>query len=139
MALPIVCVFLSVKFMERASLHTKNFQRLFIALAITVALAPCSVKDTVFGYFDITYERPLNKTRTVQAGNTICEQSTINAQTNLETNAYTANFLIPETAITSPIILAGCKKVALKQYAKRTTGNSPPLYILYKRLRSDIA
>ncbi|WP_150451907.1 hypothetical protein [Arenibacter lacus] len=120
-------------------MHIKNLQRVIFLLAVYVALTPCSIKETIFGYLDVAFERPLNKTRTVQASNTVCELSILSAPTLLESNTPAADILIPKTAITSPIILAGCKKVALKQYAKRTTGNSPPLYILYKRLRSDIA
>ncbi|MDX1363448.1 MAG: hypothetical protein R3243_04495, partial [Arenibacter latericius] len=113
-------------------------KRVLFVLVIAVALTPCSIKETVFSSFDIAFERPLNKTRTLQIGSTDCEPQAF-ALSHTDSNIQLKALEVSDTSFTTPIIVSGCKKVALKQYAKRTTGNSPPMYILYKRLKFDIA
>ncbi|GGW34681.1 hypothetical protein [Arenibacter certesii] len=129
---------LQVTSMNGAYLHIKNLQRALFLLAIAIALTPCSIKETVFSSFDIAFERPLNKTRTLQSANTECELQVL-SHSYIKDNTQSAANQVPNAANTASIILAGCKKVALKQYAKKSTGNSPPMYILYKRLKFDIA
>ncbi|MCM4167006.1 hypothetical protein DHD08_04830 [Arenibacter sp. H213] len=124
--------------MTGTSLHIKKIQRIVFMLAVFVALTPCSIKETLFSSFEITFERPLNKTKSTQSINTFCESEVV-VQTNIECNSKLAAINLPDIANSITIIPIGCKKVALKQYAKRTSGKSPPMYILYKRLKFDIA
>lgn len=119
-------------------LNIKILQRIIAMFVVIFALTPCSIKGSLFTSLDIAFERPLNKTKSTQKPNTLCK-SEVFSYNRAESNTTETATNIPEEAVTTPVIAPSFKNVALKQYAKQTSGNSPPLYILYKRLKFDLA
>lgn len=101
------------------------------------SLSPCTVKEILLHSVNTEYAKPLNKSKTTQtnpcqfASNehqqiSSAQQSKINKKT--EPADIVCNYAFPSYAA----------KID-KNYSKTSTGNSPPKYILYKRLKIDIA
>lgn len=112
-----------------------------ILLAVVFALAPCSVKSSLFSVFDIEYFQTLNKNQTTQTGtSSYCEiqESNVNQSENSVQKHKKQIPLLPVVVSQNQILLATAlhKKYI---YVNVSAVNTPPLYILYKRLKSDLA
>lgn len=101
------------------------------------SLSPCTVKEVLLHSVNTEYAEPLNKSKITQTnscqfswnGNqhsSSVQQSKINKKN--ESVDFACNSAFPAYA----------DKID-KNYSKTATGNSPPKYILYKRLKIDIA
>lgn len=126
--------------MNRRKLHIKAslIGTLFLAI---YALLPCDVKVPLFNALDVEYNRPLNKNKTVVTGNNGCAIDFSNELQATKTKPE-GNF--------SFIILPG-ENVALDSgqtenhsfyFSSNSSGHiesNPPMYILYKRLKFDMA
>lgn len=125
--------------MARSILHIKKVFQLVFLLGVLISLTPCSVKESFLGSFDFALERPLNKTKTAQNFNSSCIADVF-SQTQTEKQLKSMAVILPyNTRSTIPLLWATPKKTVLKKYTKKASGNSPPIYILYKRLKFDMA
>lgn len=110
-----------------------------ILLTVVFALAPCSVKSSLFSVFDIEYFQTLNKNQTAQTGTSSCEiqESSVNQSENSVQKHKKQIPLLPVVVSQNQILLATAlhKKYI---YVNVSAVNTPPLYILYKRLKSDL-
>lgn len=102
------------------------------------ALSPCVVKEAIFNVVNAEYSQPLNKSKTTAPTNScqysqndkqqvsVVKQSKINKQTEPAEVAKNLFFVVRSIGINT-------------NYSNTTSGNSPPKYILYKRLKLDVA
>lgn len=123
--------------MNRTNRHIKKAQWLVFLLAVLIALTPCIIKESLLDSFDLTFERPLNKNKSTQSFNPSCVTE-MQSQAQTAERSMTVVTLLPQ--ITKfPLYWALPEKTVLKKQSKKASGNSPPIYILYKRLKFDMA
>lgn len=106
-------------------------------LILMFSLSPCSVKRDLLGIFDIQHLSTLNKVKTTASSNISCQYfteslskaSVLKAVKKLDKSRFSFE-------LSSGINLE--KKLFTHNYSGFTTGNSPPKYILFKRLKLDV-
>ncbi|WP_123902698.1 hypothetical protein [Chryseobacterium elymi] len=118
----------------------KNHKALIMMLILVFSLSPCSVKRDFLGIFDIQHISGLNKVKITAGTVSICGLSadTSSVRTILskaDTKFKSKRFLFSLNAAYS----FGEEKIDFNQYSGQTSGNSPPKYILFKRLKLDLA
>ena len=117
--------------------HIKNIRYIVLMWLILFSLSPCTVKEVLLQSVSTEYAEPLNKPKTTRTNPcqfssnghqhlASAQQSKINKK--IEPVDFSCNYAFPAYAV----------KIG-KNYSKTSTGNSPPKYILYKRLKIDIA
>lgn len=126
--------------MKNKRTYTQKMRLVLILLAVVFALAPCSVKSSLFSAFDIEYFQTLNKNQTAQTGTSYCEvqESSVNQLENSVTKLSKQIAVLPISIPQNQILLA----TALHNTSINVNVlavNKPPLYILYKQLKSDLA
>ncbi|RYF21433.1 MAG: hypothetical protein EOO42_10565 [Flavobacteriales bacterium] len=123
--------------MFKAENHIKNIRYIVLMWFILFSLSPCTVKEVLLYSLNTEYAEPLNKSKTVQTNpcqyssneyqqKSAAQQSKINQK--IEPVDFVGNYGFPTYVA----------KID-KNYSKTSTGNSPPKYILYKRLKINIA
>lgn len=104
---------------------------------IFFALSPCPVKEVWFSAVNTEYSRPLNKSKT--ASTNLCQYSqNENQQVSVvkQSNASKQT----EPVLFSKRLFCVVHSINFEaDYSKTFSGNSPPRYILYKRLKLDVA
>lgn len=124
--------------MNQKARNISNVKQLLLVCFALIALSPCIVKETVYGLTVEDYQKPLNKSRTTVQSFT-CQfyqqdnlETTTSKQQNSEAEiAEIVSLSLPNFKIHQP----GFNN----HYSKTFSGNSPSKYILYKRLKLDIA
>ncbi len=104
-------------------------------LILVFSLSPCSVKRNVLDIFDIQYISGLNKVKTTSSLSFSCDTAFASSETAVSKtkiqNQY-HKFLSGFNSATANLFE---EKAFLNNYSGHFTGNSPPKYILFKRLR----
>ncbi|OCA72784.1 hypothetical protein BBH99_12865 [Chryseobacterium contaminans] len=112
----------------------------FITMLILVfSLSPCSVKRDVLDIFDIQYISGLNKVKTTTGFSLNCETPTTSSKVSVsktDTKYKHKEFLSNANTVVKN---TGEKNPSFNKYSGPTTGNSPPKYILFKRLKLNLA
>lgn len=124
--------------MFKAKQNIKNLKRLLWVWFAFFALSPCVVKEAMFSVVNAEYLQPLNKSKTTAPTSScqysqnenqqisVVKQSKINKQTEPAEVSGNLFFVVRSVGINP-------------RYSKTISGNSPPKYILYKRLKLDVA
>ncbi|MGK6342572.1 hypothetical protein ACMGDK_10050 [Chryseobacterium sp. DT-3] len=117
----------------------KNHKAFIMMLILAFSLSPCSVKRDVLGIFDIQHISGLNKIKTTTGSVSACDLSadtssarTILSKANIKLKSKGSLFN------SNTVFSFGEKKITLNEYSGHSTGNSPPKYILFKRLKLDL-
>lgn len=107
-------------------------------MLLAFSLSPCSVKRDVLDIFGIQHSGTLNKVKTTVPSAANCDSF---FQNSSRTSVLKKDLKAKKTDFPSNLNLflkrTGEEK-ALSNYSKTTTGNSPPKYILFKRLKLDL-
>lgn len=103
---------------------------------VLFAFSTCMVKGTLFGMVDVAYAKPLNKSKTV-APISACQYSH-DQRTSTVVQAQARKQIEP-IGDAEGQYGAICADKVFGKYSKNCSGNSPPKYILYKRLKLDVA
>ncbi|MEN4762329.1 hypothetical protein ABEG63_18515 [Chryseobacterium sp. C39-AII1] len=124
--------------MSNLKFYIKPYKAFITLLVLMFSLSPCSVKRDVLGIFDIQHLNTLNKVKTTASSANSCiyfsEKSSKVTALKVAKKLDKHEFIIElSSKINSE------KKVFTNHYSGFTTGNSPPKYILFKRLKLDIA
>jgi len=123
--------------MDRSERNISKAKHILLVCFALLALSPCIVKETVYGLVAEEYQKPLNKSRT-----TVQTVSCQFFQQGVETS------ISKEQKVTAEIDFSGFVSLPIFNIpqpgftgsdSKTFSGNSPPKYILYKRLKLDIA
>lgn len=121
--------------MQKIKSHIKNLKYLIWGWITFFALSPCMVKDLIFNIVDIEYNQPLNKSKTTISFNS-CQYSQNDTQKTPVVKQSKINTK-PEKVEENHFVVVCCIGLNTNN-SKRTSGNSPPKYILYKRLKVDL-
>lgn len=118
--------------------HNGLYKAVTILLLLVFSLSPCSVKRDLLNIFDIEHIATLNKVKTTITSTTSCDISFQNYSTE---STFKADKKVQKSDFSFPINLYLKNpetEKKLSDYSKTTTGNSPPKYILFKRLKLDL-
>lgn len=118
--------------------NTRMAKHILSVCVILFALIPCTIKEALLGSLNVEYAKPLNKSKTTTTTK-LChysqnenQQISITKETKINQELQLIDFSAkPNFVISSAKIYA--------KYSKTFSGNSPPKYILYKRLKVNIA
>ncbi|WP_133121684.1 hypothetical protein [Chryseobacterium sp. PMSZPI] len=120
--------------MSNVRFHMKTYKAIIMMLVLVFSLSPCSVKRDVLDIFDIQYISGLNKVKATSGFSVSCDANSNTSSgisiSKAETKLKNKDFLYVKLIVKSPK-----KKTFLNEYSGHTTGNSPPKYILFKRLK----
>lgn len=107
-------------------------------LILAFSLSPCSVKRNVLDIFDIQYISGLNKIKTTSSLSFSCDaasaSSGISALKNKIQKRYRDSFPGFYSGTGNPVE----ENISFNEYSGYSTGNSPPKYILFKRLKLNL-
>ncbi|MGU3375883.1 hypothetical protein [Chryseobacterium sp. M5A1_1a] len=121
--------------MSDTKIHMKTYKAIITMLILVFSLSPCSVKRNVLDIFDIQYISGLNKVKTTSSLSLNCDIASTSSKISVsKTEAKIRNkqFFFDFNATAKNI---GAEKIFFNEYSGHTTGNSPPKYILFKRLK----
>ncbi len=118
--------------MDKLTLYKKSLTRTILVCLIVFSFTPCKVKDVLFDVFDIDFAKSYNVSRSASQSGTcsyavynhqkVVSQGKIRVQSNFIDSAQKFLPSVPEQANYS---------VSSDFFS----GTSPPMYILYKRLK----
>lgn len=122
------------------NIHIKTYKAIVTILVLAFALSPCSVKRDLLGIFDIQHLSTLNKVKATASSGLNCEVSTEISSPKVSTSKTVRQ--LKNTGFvfyTSSMAKASEEeKINYNHYSGHTTGNSPPKYILFKRLKLNL-
>lgn len=115
--------------------HIAIYKTAVVILLLMFSLSPCAVKRDLLGIFDIQHVSTLNKTKTTVSSTAGCTFNLHHASS--KTLFSKADFKLRTEDFPCFLIQAISEKeqIPLYHYSKNSTGNSPPKYILFKRLK----
>jgi hypothetical protein len=119
--------------------HIKNYKALLLVFILAFSLSPCSLKRDFLSIFDIQHISGLNKVKiTNSAASCTFSGETSSSRIVLsKTDVKLKNngFLFHSDASFG----FGEEKIRFQKYSGHASGNSPPKYILFKRLKLNPA
>jgi hypothetical protein len=124
--------------MLKTEFHIKYARHIALMLFVLFSLSPCTVKESLFHSVNWEYSKPLSKSRTTSQTST-CSYSQLEGQRIQVTAKSITNRQSEPDGLLVKIYFAPHPAKGYKDYSKCSSGNSPPKYILYKRLKIDIA
>lgn len=123
--------------MPNSGVHMKTYKAIITMLILAFSLSPCSVKRNVLDIFDIQYISGLNKVKTTSSLSFSCDaasaSSGISALKNKIQKRYRDSFPGFYSGTGNPE-----ENISFNEYSGYSTGNSPPKYILFKRLKLNL-
>ncbi|MGH1518195.1 hypothetical protein [Chryseobacterium sp. JK1] len=116
-----------------------SFCKIIVLMVILVfSLSPCSVKRNVLDIFDIQYISGLNKVKITPETFSACDSFSASSKASFsKATAIKHKGAFPAIHFTSKNIRV--EKIFFNDYSGHSTGNSPPKYILFKRLKLSLA
>ncbi len=107
-------------------------------LILVFSLSPCSVKRDVLDIFDIQYISGLNKVKTTSGLSLNCDISATSSRISI--SKAEAKFKYKGSLLDGSATAKNTREESLlfNEYSGHTTGNSPPKYILFKRLKLNL-
>lgn len=116
--------------------HIKNIRCIVLMWFMLFSLSPCTVKEVLLHSVNTEYARPLNKSKTTQTNP--CQFSSGEHQHISSAQQSKINKkIVPVDFVCNYAFAVYASKID-KKYSKGFSGNSPPKYILYKRLKIDL-
>ncbi|QIY89326.1 hypothetical protein [Chryseobacterium gallinarum] len=125
--------------MPGTSIHIRTYKAIITMLILAFSLSPCSLKRDLLDIFDIQYISGLNKVKTTTGLSLTCDTPTTSSSISISKAKakYKYKGSLPDLNATVKNI--GEENLNFNKYSGRSTGNSPPKYILYKRLKLNLA
>ncbi|PRD55966.1 hypothetical protein [Sphingobacterium gobiense] len=104
---------------------------------VLFSLSPCVVKEVLTSAANIDYVKPLNKTKTSSRSNLCSYSFDKSLQISIVRESKVNQQIDPvDLSHNQHLILLSAK--VLRHYTTTCPGNSPPKYILYKRMKIDV-
>lgn len=124
--------------MSNTKIHMKTYKAIITMLILVFSLSPCSVKRNVLDLFDIQYISGLNKVKTTSGTSLNCDTSPTSSTISISQTEAKAKH--KEVFLNFNIASKNREeeKISFNEYSGHTTGNSPPKYILFKRLKLNL-
>ncbi|KFF75558.1 hypothetical protein HX13_05350 [Chryseobacterium sp. P1-3] len=124
--------------MPGTSIHIRTYKAIITMLILAFSLSPCSLKRDLLDIFDIQYISGLNKVKTTTGLSLTCDTPTTSSTVTISKAKakYKYKGSLPDLNATVKNIEE--ENLNFNKYSGRSTGNSPPKYILYKRLKLNL-
>jgi len=116
----------------------KTSKAIITVLILVFSLSPCSVKRNVLDIFDIQFISGLNKVKTTSSISFSCDAASASSGTLVLKTQTQGQHKDSFPHFYSAIGNSVEKKIFLNNYSGHSTGNSPPKYILFKRLKLNL-
>lgn len=124
--------------MSDTKIHMKTYKAIITMLILVFSLSPCSVKRNVLDIFDIQYISGLNKVKTISGSSLNCDTSTTSSKISISKAEAKSNYKSSLWSDSTTPKNTGENQLLFNKYSGHTTGNSPPKYILFKRLKLNL-
>ncbi len=121
--------------MSNTGAHTALYKTAVIILLLAFSLSPCAVKRDLLGIFDIRYGNTLNKTKTTGNSTIRCDLNLHRASSKILLSKADVKLKTEDFSCFLTPVISDKEQVSLNHHSKHRTGNSPPKYILFKRLK----
>lgn len=107
-------------------------------LVVAFSLSPCSLKRDVLEVFDIQHIGTLNKVKTTTSSFSGCES--FNSSSKVSVSKADSKFkgIALSDFLQSNNLNFEKPTFSKKNYSGNTSGNSPPKYILFKKLKLNL-
>lgn len=125
--------------MKNTKSHNKFFRNTLLLLLVLFSLTPCSVKESGALAFGVEYQRPFNKTRAFVSHIDSCDNLVFNQVDSVKTQDLFELDFLANTPNNTFLFLSDINDGYLKTKSKKSSDLGQPLYILYSRLKLDIA
>lgn len=112
--------------------NTKHFVLMWFVL---FAFSPCVVKEALFSTVNIAYTQPLNKSKTTSPADACQSMQRAASQVSVPQRLNITKGSESATGHRDVVVRPVYENLA---HTNAYTGNAPPKYILYKRLRLDV-
>jgi|SRR5690606_22445313 lysozyme family protein len=110
-------------------------KQIFLLCLILFSFVPCTIKEYFANSFEINYQKPINKNRATNTALTFCQYTDTASLSKLTTQKK----IVDDQLSTSVFIEFNAATLASKitsiKHNQNYSGNSPPQYILYKRMK----
>ncbi len=107
-------------------------------LILVFSLSPCPVKRNILDIFDIQYISGLNKVKTTSSLSFSCDEASVSSGISVSKNKVQNQYNKFLSGLTAAAVSSVEEKIFLNNYSGHSTGNSPPKYILFKRLKLNL-
>ncbi|BFO64196.1 hypothetical protein [Chryseobacterium sp. KCF3-3] len=124
--------------MHNSGVHMKTYKAIITMLILVFSLSPCSVKRNVLDIFDIQFISGLNKIKTTSSLSFSCDSASATSGISVSKNKTQSQYRNPFSDFSSTTGNSVEKKISFNNYSGHSTGNSPPKYILFKRLKLNL-
>lgn len=124
--------------MSDTKLHMKTYKAIITMLILVFSLSPCSVKRNVLDIFDIQYISGLNKVKTTSGSSFNCDTPTTSSKISISKAEAKYKYKGSLLDVKATAKNTGEENLSFNKYSGHTTGNSPPKYILFKRLKLNL-
>ncbi|MEN5306864.1 hypothetical protein ABE425_05070 [Chryseobacterium cucumeris] len=116
----------------------KTYKAIITMLILVFSLSPCSVKRNVLDIFDIQFISGLNKIKTTSSISFSCDVASATSGISVSKNKTQSQYKNSFPGFSSTTGNSVEKRISFNNYSGHSTGNSPPKYILFKRLRLNL-
>lgn len=125
--------------MPGTSIHIRTYKAIITMLILAFSLSPCSLKRDLLDIFDIQYISGLNKVKTTTGLSLTCDTPTTSSTVSISKAKANYKYKGSLPDLNATVKNIGEENLNFNKYSGRSTGNSPPKYILYKRLKLNLA
>jgi hypothetical protein len=123
--------------MSHLTKHITTTKHLLWVCFMVFAFSTCAVKDLFYDFVNLEYSKPLNKSKTTLNGSS-CQYTKVNtAETLIVQQSEIAQEFDCNGVAEKPTFEIRSKQLSSADVL-HFSGNSPPKYILYKRLKLDV-
>jgi hypothetical protein len=123
--------------MSHLTKHITTTKHLLWVCVVVFAFSTCAVKEVFYGFVNLEYSKPLNKSKTTLNGSS-CQYTQVNTtETSIVQQSEIAREFDCNGVAQKPTFDIRSKQLSSADLL-HFSGNSPPKYILYKRLKLDV-
>lgn len=116
----------------------KTYRAIVMMLIVAFSLSPCSLKRDVLDIFDIQHISALNKIKTTAPSFSGCESFNSSSKVSVSKSDFKFKGIALSDFLQSVNLNSEKHTFSQKSYSGNTSGNSPPKYILFKRLKLNL-
>ncbi|ROI06517.1 hypothetical protein EGI16_01010 [Chryseobacterium sp. G0240] len=123
--------------MSNTRFHTRIYKAILMMLILVFSLSPCSVKRDLLDIFDIQHISGLNKVKTTTSASFSCDAAS-SIEISVSKTKVQYRYKGFSSGFYSMAVNSVEEKIFSNEYSGYSTGNSPPKYILFKRLKLSL-
>jgi hypothetical protein len=116
----------------------KTYKAVITMLVLVFSLSPCAVKRNVLDIFDIQYISGLNKVKITSSLSSSCDTASALTGVSVSKAKIQGQYKDSFSNFYSTAGNSAEEKIVFNKYSGHSTGNSPPKYILFKRLKLNL-